>query len=149
MDRISVFARRRKIKNLEQWTIYAILAEAFFLALSPQIAAAAIMIGVVTWFLRSQIDSKYKIRSLPFDVPVTIFLLIGAASVLMSSVRSFALIYNYCMLVGIYALTYFVVGQTIRTPEQVKQMLRHSARARLLSCFTRCSKFCSVWTRQT
>ena len=102
--------------------MYAILAESFFLALSPTIAAAAIMVGVVTWFLRSQIDSKYKIRSLPFDVPVTIFLLIGAASVLMSSVRSFALIYNYCMLVGIYALTYFVVGQTIRTPEQVKRM---------------------------
>ncbi|MBR1805684.1 MAG: O-antigen ligase family protein [Selenomonadaceae bacterium] len=122
MDRISVLARRRRIKNLEQWTMYAILAESFFLALSPTFAAAAIMIGVVTWFLRNQIDSKYKIRSLPFDVPVTIFLLIGAASVLMSSVRSFALIYNYCMLVGIYALTYFVVGQTIRTPEQVKQM---------------------------
>ena len=122
MDRISVLARRRRIKNLEQWTMYAIVAESFFLALSPTLAAAAIMVGVVTWFLRSQIDSKYKIRSLPFDVPVTIFLLIGAASVLMSSVRSFALIYNYCMLVGIYALTYFVVGQTIRTPEQVKQM---------------------------
>ena len=102
--------------------MYAIVAESFFLALSPTLAAAAIMVGVVTWFLRCQIDSKYKIRSLPFDVPVTIFLLIGAASVLMSSVRSFALIYNYCMLVGIYALTYFVVGQTIRTPEQVKQM---------------------------
>ena len=112
--------------------MYAILAEAFFLALSPTVAAAAIMIGVVTWFLRSQIDSKYKIRSLPFDVPVTIFLLIGAASVLLSSVRSFALIYNYCMLVGIYALTYFVVGQTIRTPEQVKQMAQALAAGAVL-----------------
>ena len=132
MDRISVFARRRRIKNLEQWTMYAILAESFFLALSPTIAAAAIMIGVVTWFLRSQIDSKYKIRSLPFDVPVTIFFLVGAASVLLSSVRSLALIYNYCMLVGIYALTYFVVGQTIRTPEQVKQMAQALGAAAVL-----------------
>lgn len=132
MDRISVFTRRRRIKNLEQWTMYAILAESFFLALSPTIAAAAIMIGVVTWFLRSQIDSKYKIRSLPFDVPVTIFFLVGAASVLLSSVRSLALIYNYCMLVGIYALTYFVVGQTIRTPEQVKQMAQALGAAAVL-----------------
>ena len=132
MDRISVLARRRRIKNLEQWTLYAILAEAFFFALSPTIAAAAIMFGVVTWFLRSQIDSKYKIRSLPFDVPVTIFLLIGAASVLLSSVRSFALIYNYCMLVGIYALTYFVVGQTVRTPEQVKQIAQALGAAAVL-----------------
>ncbi|MBR2519101.1 MAG: O-antigen ligase family protein [Selenomonadaceae bacterium] len=132
MDRISVFVRRRRIKNLEQWTMYALLAEAFFLALSPTFAAAAIMIGVVTWFLRSRIDSKYKIHSLPFDVPITIFLLIGALSVILSSVSSFALVYNYCMLVGIYALTYFVVGQTVRTPEQVKQMAQALAAGAVL-----------------
>ena len=122
MDRISVFARRRRIKNLETWTLYAILTEAFFLALSPTIAAAAVMFGVITWFLRSRIDSHYKIRSLPFDVPVSIFLLIGAASVFLSSARSLSLIYHYCSLVGIYALTYLIVGQTIRTPAQVKRV---------------------------
>lgn len=122
MDRVSVFVRRRRIKNLEQWTLYAILTEAFFLALSPTVAAAAVMIGVITWFLRMQIDEKYKLRSLPFDVPVAIFLLIGALSVLLSSARSFELIYNYCTLVGIYAFTYFIVGQSVRTPAQVKQI---------------------------
>ena len=124
MDRVSVFARRQRIKNLEQWTIYAILVEAFFLALSPTVAAAAVMFGVITWFMRSRIDTRYKMRSLPFDVPVTIFLLIGAVSVLLSSARSFALIYNYCMLVGIYGLTYLIVGQTIRTPAQIKQVVK-------------------------
>ena len=120
MKRINVFVRRRRIKNLEQWTLYAILTEAFFLALSETVAAAAVMFGVMTWFLRSRIDSKYKIRSLSFDVPVAIFLLIGAASVLLSSARSLMLIYNYCTLVGIYALTYLIVGQTVRTTAQVK-----------------------------
>lgn len=120
MDRVSVFVRRRRIKNLEQWTLYAILTEAFFLAFSETVAAAAVMIGVITWFLRLQIDSKYKMRSLPFDVPVTIFLLIGAMSVLFSSARSFELIYNYCMLVGIYGLTYLIVGQSVRTAAQVR-----------------------------
>lgn len=130
MDRISVFARRRRIKNLEDWTLYAVLTEAFFLALSPSVAATAVVFGVIIWFLRSRIDSHYKIRSLPFDVPVTIFLLIGAVSVFMSSVRNFELVYNYCSLVGIYALTYLIVGQTIRTTEQVKlvtQVLSASA----------------------
>ena len=122
MDRVSVFARRRRIKNLEMWTLYAILAEAFFLPLSPTIAAAAVMFGVITWFLRSRIDSHYKIRSLPFDVPVAIFLLIGVISVFLSSARSFSLIYNYCSLVGVYALTYLIVGQSVRTPAQVKQI---------------------------
>ena len=62
----------------------------------------------------------FRRDNLPFDVPVTIFLLIGAVSVFLSSARSFALIYNYCSLVGIYALTYLIVGQTVRKPEQVK-----------------------------
>ena len=121
---MSVFARRQRIKNLEQWTLYAIFAESFFLALSPTIAAAAVMFGVITWFLRKQIDSRYKMISLPFDVPVALFLLIGAASVFLSSARSFDLIYNYCTMVGMYGLTYLIVGQTIRTPAQVKQMLQ-------------------------
>ncbi|MCR5833198.1 MAG: O-antigen ligase family protein [Selenomonadaceae bacterium] len=124
MNRVSVFARRQRIKNLEQWTIYAILVEAFFVALSPTVAAAAIMFGVITWFIRTRIDSRYKFQSLPFDVPVAIFLLVGAISVMLSSVRSFALIYNYCMLVGIYGFTYLIVGQTIRKPEQVKQVFQ-------------------------
>ena len=122
MDRVSVFARRQRIKNLEHWTLYAILVEAFFLALSPQIAAAAVMFGVITWFLRKQIDTRYKLRSLPFDVPVALFLLIGAISVLLSSARSFELIYNYCTMVGIFGLTYLIVGQSIRTPSQVRQV---------------------------
>ena len=88
MDRVSVFARRRRIKNLEEWTLYAILTEAFFLALSPTVASTAVVFGVMTWFLRSRIDTHYKMRSLPFDVPVAIFLLIGAASVFLSSARS-------------------------------------------------------------
>ena len=102
--------------------MYAIMAEAFFLALCPSIAAMAIVFGVMTWFLRSRIDTKYKMRSLPFDVPVAIFLLVGAASVLLSSVRSFDLIHNYCSLVGIYGLTYLIVGQTCRTPAQIRKV---------------------------
>lgn len=122
MDRISVFARRRRIKNLENWTLYAVLTEAFFLALVPTVAATAVVFGTITWFLRSRIDTHYKLRSLPFDVPVAIFILLGAVSVFLSSARSFELIYNYCSLVGIYALTYLIVGQTVQTPAQVKQV---------------------------
>ena len=132
MDRISAFARRRRIKNLEDWTMYAILTESFFLALSPTVAAAAVMIGVITWFLRIQIDSKYKMRSLPFDVPFAIFLLMGAISVFLSSARSIELIYNYLMLVGIYGLTYLIVGQTVRTPAQIKQMAQALGASALL-----------------
>lgn len=123
MDRISVFARRQRIKKFETWVIYAIAAEAFLLAIFPQGAVAAVIFGIIVWFLRLQIDKKFKIRSLPFDVPITIFIMLGAVSVFMSPVRNFDLIYNYCEIVGIFILTYLLIGQNIRTAEQVKTLV--------------------------
>ena len=55
-------------------------------------------------------------------MPVAIFFLIGAASVFLSSARSLMLIYNYCSIAGIYGLTYLIVGQTIHTPAQIRQV---------------------------
>lgn len=124
MNRINVFVRRQRIKNLETWTIRAIAAEAFFLAIAPDFTVLAVLFGIVTWFLRLQIDTKFKMRSLPFDVPVTIFIVLGAVSVFTSPARNLELIYNYCSVVGLYALTYFLVGQNIRTPEQVKTLAK-------------------------
>ena len=131
VNRISVFVRRQRIKKLEVWIMRAILVEAFFLALVPQVAAAAALIGVTAWFFRLQIDSRFKLRSLPLDVPIVIFVLFGAASVFFSPARSLELIYNYCGIVGIYILTYILIGQNIRTQEQMIQV----AKALTLSAF--------------
>ncbi|MBR6013041.1 MAG: O-antigen ligase family protein [Selenomonadaceae bacterium] len=124
MNRISVFVRRQRIKKLEIWTMRAILIETFFLALFPSIAAAAVLVGIVAWFFRLQIDNKFKLRSLSFDIPAAIFIICGAVSVFNSSARSFELIYNYCAIVGIYALSYILVGQNIRTSSQVKNFTK-------------------------
>lgn len=124
MDRISVFVRRQRIKKLEVWTMRAILAEAFFLALFPSVAAAAVLVGIIAWFFRLQIDSKFRMRFLPFDIPAAIFFTLGAVSVFCSSSRDFELVYNYCGIVGVYVLTYILVGQNIRTPEQVKNFVK-------------------------
>ena len=91
----------------------AILVETFFLALFPSIAAAAVLVGTVAWFFRLQIDNRFKLRSLNFDIPAAIFIICGAISVFNSPARSFELIYNYCAIVGIYALSYILVGQNI------------------------------------
>lgn len=93
------------------------------------------MLGIVFWFLRLQIDTKFKIRSLPFDVPVTIFILLGAVSVFMSPARNFELIYNYCGIVGLYGLTYLLVGQNIRTAEQVKDLAKVLGAAAVIVVF--------------
>ncbi len=124
MNRISVFVRRQRIKKLELWTMRAILVEAFFLALFPSVAAAAVLIGMITYFFRLQIDNRFKFRSLPFDVPVIIFILFGAVSVFMSPARSFELIYNFFGIVGLYILTYILVGQNIRSKEQMIKLAK-------------------------
>lgn len=131
MNRISVFVRRQRIKKLERWIMRAILIEAFFVALFPGVAAAAVLVGIMAWFFRLQIDSRFKMRSLTFDVPVIIFVTLGAVSVFLSSARSLELIYNYCGIVGVYILTYILVGQNIRTKEQMVRL----AKALALSAF--------------
>lgn len=131
MNRISVFVRRQRIKKLETWTMRAILAEAFFIAIFPQAAAAAVMLGIIAWFFRLQIDSRFKLRALQFDIPVTIFAMLSAISVFMSSASSFELIYNYFGIFGVYLLTYVLIGQNIRTHEQIKTL----AKALALSAF--------------
>lgn len=124
LNRIDVFVRRQRIKKLEDWTMRAIIAETFFLALFPSIAAAAVLIGIIAWFLRLQVDHKFKMRSLTFDIPSAIFMVSGAISVFYSSARSFELIYNFFAIVGIYALSYVLVGQNLRTPEQIKNFTK-------------------------
>ena len=110
----------------------AILVEAFFLALFPSVAATAVFVGIVAWFFRLQIDSRFKMRSLPYDVPITIFVLLGAISVFLSPARSFTLIYNYCGLVGVYGLTYVLIGQNVRTYRQLKNLARALGASTLL-----------------
>ena len=131
MNRISVFVRRQRIKKLETWTMRAILVEAFFLALFPSVAAAAVVVGMIAWFFRLQIDSRFKVRSLPFDVPVIIFILFCTVSVFLSPARNFELIYNFFGIVGLYVLTYILIGQNIRTKEQMINL----AKALALSAF--------------
>ena len=122
MNRVDVFVRRQRMKKLETWTMRAILAEAFLLALSPSLAAAAVLFGTVTWFLRLRRDKRFKLRSLPLDIPAALFALISLVSVFCSSSLSFELLYHYFAFVGIYGLTYILIGQNIRTREQVKQL---------------------------
>ena len=123
MKRVNVFVRRQRIKKLETWTMRAIIAECFFLALFPSFAAAAVLLGITTWLFRLRIDTRFKLRGLPLDLQVGLFALISAVSVFFSSARSFELIYHYFAFVGVYMLTYLLIGQNIRTREQVKKVV--------------------------
>ncbi len=123
MKRVNVFIRRQRIKKLEMWTMRAIVAECFFLALFPSVAAAAVLVGIIAWLMRLRIDTRFKLRGLPLDLQVGLFALISAISVFFSSARSFELIYHYFAFVGVYMLTYLLIGQNIRTRAQVNRVV--------------------------
>lgn len=78
------------------------------------------MCGIVLWFLRLQLDKNFKLRPLPYDLPIILFVMLATASIIFSPVRNFELFYNLLVLVGTYILTYILIGQNIRTPEQIK-----------------------------
>ena len=123
MNRVNVFIRRLRMSTLEILIMRAIVVEAFFLALYPSIAAAAVVFGTVIWLLRLALDGRFKFRSLPFDTPAMIFALISLISVFCSSSLNFELVYHFFAFVGIYGLTYLLIGQNIRSRRQVKAVV--------------------------
>ena len=120
---MNIFTKKRISSSLEDWIFYAILLETFFIALSPGMATLALVAGVILWLVQLKVDKGSRVyRHLPFDVPVAIFALLGAASILVSPDKGFSF-YNYYNLVGVYVLTYLLIGQHIGNAGQVRKML--------------------------
>ncbi len=115
-------ARERWKGRIARWSWYAVLAETFLLALYPAGAIAALLAAVLLLLVRLRLDPSFCLRHLPFDVPAGLFILISGVSVLASPDRGFSF-YNWYNLVGVYALTYLVVGQQIRTSAQLREWL--------------------------
>ena len=121
-------AKRRKARR-RHWNerfakgmLYAVLAEAFLIPLAPLAAMVALLIGCGLLLLRRHLDPAFRLRRLHYDAPVLLFVLVALASVLVSPDVSFSF-YNYYHLVPIYALTYILVGQTLRTPKEFVQIV--------------------------
>ena len=120
---MNIFKQKRISTSLEDGIFYAILMETFFLALSPGTAELALLAGVVLWLIRLKVDPGIRqFRHLPFDIPVALFVLLGAASVFVSPDPAFSF-YNYYNLVGVYTLTYLLIGQNIKDTAQVRKMV--------------------------
>lgn len=127
-EKLAMNDRRRAANRLKwqerfrRWSWYAVLAEVFFLALSPTLATIALLVGIVLTFMRARTDADFHFRHLALDVPVGLFIVISAASILVSPDRGFSF-YNWYNLVGVYVLTYFLVGQQVRSAREVRQVL--------------------------
>ena len=123
-----VKAKRREASRAKwrgrfaKWSWNFVLAEAFLLALHPPAATAALLIATVLTVLHFRTDEDFKFRQLPFDVPVALFVFLSGVSIIVSPDKGFSF-YNWYNLVGVYVLTYFVVGQNVRSVRQVKELL--------------------------
>ena len=135
MNIIGDFALRQRIKRYETWTMRAIWILGFFIVLFPSISTLALMCGMILWLLRLHVDKNFKLRPLPYDLPMGLFTLLCIASVIFSPVRSFELFYNLLVLAGTYILIYILVGQNIRTPDQVKNLMKGIGTAAIIVVF--------------
>lgn len=123
---------KRRARQFDRWTGWTIVAVGFLLALSPGAATAALLVGSALTLWRLRADPARHFRRLPFDLPVLVFALFGAASILVSPDPAFSF-YNYYNLVGVYLLMYFFIGQTVRTGRELK-LLAGSLAASALLC---------------
>lgn len=119
---------------------YGLLAEVFFLPLSPGAATVALLVGIAGTALRFYVDKEFHFRHLRFDVPAVFFVAISALSVLSSPDRGFSF-YNYYNLVGVYVLTYLLIGQNVREPWQMKSILRMACAAAVIVLLYGCYQF--------
>ena len=121
-ERRRVLRRRRRAGRMARMMMYAVIAEAFLIPLSPLAAMAVLLLGCGAMLLRLRMDRGFHLRRLPYDAPALLFVIIGLLSVAVAQDRAFSF-YNFYHLVPIYALTYLLVGQTLRTPRECQRVV--------------------------
>ncbi|GBG56493.1 exopolysaccharide biosynthesis protein [Sporomusaceae bacterium FL31] len=101
---------------------HCILAVAFFLPLSIDVTTVFLIAGVATWLGKMLMSLDFSLRRSPFDGLIAIFILISAASILVSPDRNFSF-YNYYHLMGRYIFIYYLVINNVQSLEQIKRLV--------------------------
>ena len=132
------FKERRRAQRRRRWggrmargMLYAVIAEAFLIPLVPLAAMAVLLFGCAALFLRLRIDPSFRLRRLPYDAPALLFVVIGLLSVAAAPDKAFSF-YNFYHLVPIYAMTYLLAGQSLRTPRELQRVVLAMAAAALI-----------------
>ena len=132
------FRERRRTLRRTRWSErmartmqYALIAEAFLIPLVPLAAMAVLLVGCGALCVRLRIDPTFHLRRLPYDAPALLFVVIAFLSVAVAPNMAFSF-YNYSHLVPIYALTYLLTGQTLRSAEDLRPLVISMAAAAFL-----------------
>ena len=123
------FRERRRTLRRTRWSErmaramqYALIAEAFLIPLVPLAAMAVLLVGCAALCVRLRIDADFHLRRLPYDAPALLFVVIAFLSVAVAPDMAFSF-YNYSHLVPIYALTYLLTGQALRSAEELRPVV--------------------------
>lgn len=116
MNALRKFASSRGCKDL---IVMAVAAEAFFIALWPLAAEIALLAGFAVYLFRWKFDVNYHYKKTPVFHAMLVFMLCGAASVLVSPDSAFSF-YNWYNLAVVYCMTFVLVTQNVTTSGEVK-----------------------------
>lgn len=105
-------------EKIRRLCLLAVYAEAFFIALSPWAAAAALIIGVLLWLYRFIRNKDREFIRTKVDKFILAFFVISGLSVT-GAMDPYFSFYNWYNLVGAYLLTYELVIQTVKNREEV------------------------------
>lgn len=101
---------------------HCILAVAFFLPLSLDLATGFLLGGCAAWGGKLCLTRRWQWRLTPLDWVVGALVLLGAVSVLFSPDRGFSF-YNYYHLMGRYVLLYYLVVCNFHSTEQLRRLV--------------------------
>ncbi|WP_371371570.1 O-antigen ligase family protein [Sporomusa aerivorans] len=101
---------------------HCILAVAFFLPLSLDVATLFLGAGTILWVGKMFVTKKLLLRRTPFDAIIGLLVILSAASIAGSPDRDFSF-YNYYHLMGRYILIYYLVINNLTSLYQLKRLV--------------------------
>lgn len=108
--------------RLDYFIEQCILAVAFFLPMSLDVATLFLGAGTALWIGKMVLIKKVLLKRTPFDVVVALLVLLSAASVIVSPDKGFSF-YNYYHLMGRYIIVYYLVINNLTSLQQVQRLV--------------------------
>ncbi len=108
--------------RLDYFIEHCILAVAFFLPMSLDVATLFLGAGTALWIGKMVLIKKVLFKRTPFDVAVALLVLLSAASVIVSPDKGFSF-YNYYHLMGRYIIIYYLVINNLTSLQQVQRLV--------------------------
>ena len=133
--RIAYTCKSQPQFRLDYLIEHCILAVAFFLPLSLDIATLFLGAGTIVWIAKMALLKKLFLKRTPFDEMIALLVILSAASIGVAPDKDFSF-YNYYHLMGRYILIYYLVINNLNTLEQMKRLIWSiMASAVIVTCY--------------